>query len=262
MTSRLCAVVELHALLEAVGNGALAASGGLGEGSRATEGAGTSTVADTDDADVGGHADLAVAGHTSGHLDLDGEVGVGGEGQTLDAEARDVSGDLSALESLLLGAAGGAVDIGGHGTGAILVDLAEGHGDGAVVGAGGHALGGTHTSSGGDAGLGGTVLLVALVLATAAEEAGETLASVELGALHVGNVVLDTGAGCGSVVLGGGSTTHEVVDHHGGVNGAVALSAAKRADLTRGDLAVTDNGSVGLGAAAVGRAVTGSSISD
>ena len=73
-----------------------------------------------------------------GHLnlvseDLEGEVGVGRGGDTGEAEAGDIGGDLGGLEGADLGAAGGGVHHGGQGARAVLVDLVEGHGDGAVV---------------------------------------------------------------------------------------------------------------------------------
>jgi hypothetical protein len=72
------AAVDLLALLDAVGDGALAGGGGLGEGGAASEGPGGGSVADTHDADVVDTGDGGVARHALGHLDLDGEVGVGG----------------------------------------------------------------------------------------------------------------------------------------------------------------------------------------
>lgn len=112
-----------HALLQAVSNGSLAGSGGLGEGTRATEGSGTSTVADADDADIVGAADTTVAGHSLGHLDLHGEVGVGGKGQTAEADSGDILGNLSGLEGSCVCAARGAVDVGCEGASAVLVNL-------------------------------------------------------------------------------------------------------------------------------------------
>lgn len=116
-------VANLHALLEAVSNGPLARRGVLGERYRATKGTGRSAVAHASHAHVGDTGNCGVAGHAGGHLDLHGEFGGGCKRDTLDTETGDVLCDLSLLESRLLGSAGGAVDISGEGTSAILVDL-------------------------------------------------------------------------------------------------------------------------------------------
>lgn len=104
--ARISLAVEFHALLEAVGDGALASSLGLSEGSRAAKGTGSSTVGNADNADVLGTTCLAVAGHASGHLDLEGEVGVCFQGETADAEARNILGDFGVLEGTGIGTAG------------------------------------------------------------------------------------------------------------------------------------------------------------
>lgn len=119
----LVAARDLHALLKAVGNGSLAAGGGLGESSRATEGAGTGTVTDTDDADVVSSANGGVAGLARGHLDSERELGVGGQRQTLDTKARNVLGDVGLLEGSVVSATGGTVNLSSQWTSAILVDL-------------------------------------------------------------------------------------------------------------------------------------------
>lgn len=116
-------VVEVEALLEAVGNGSLACGRALGEGSGATEGAGRSTVAETNDANVLGSTNLAVAGHALRHLDLDGVVGVGGNGQACDAQSGHVLGDLGVLEGLCVRATRRRVDGGRERTSTVLVDL-------------------------------------------------------------------------------------------------------------------------------------------
>lgn len=115
--------VDLETLAEPIGNGAFASSGALGEGGGATEGAGSSTVANTDDADVFGTADLALASHALGHLDLDGELGVGGQGKAPNTQSGNILGDLGVLEGFGVGAARGSINGGGKRTSAVLVDL-------------------------------------------------------------------------------------------------------------------------------------------
>lgn len=117
------ATVELHALLEAVGDGALACSSCLSESSRASERSSGSAVSDTHDTDVVGTADRSIARHACGHLDRQREVRVGGKRQTLDTQAGNVLRDLCSLESVGIGATGSAIDICGKGTGTVLVDL-------------------------------------------------------------------------------------------------------------------------------------------
>lgn len=257
----------LHLL--AVLQSPLAGGGGLGECDGTAEGAGGRVVAQAHDADVGGGADGGVAGGAGGHLHLDGEVGGGGGRDTGD-EAGHVLGDLGLLEGGHVGAARGAVDHGLEGTGAVLVDLAEGHVDGAVLVGGGHARAGSGAGHGLDHGLWGAGALLALgvgTAATASEEAGEELAD-PVGALGGGRgaaqVVLLPDTRAGTVGRGHGDVhvSHEDLDHHGRVNGAVALGLAQGADGARADLAVTDDGGVGLRAAAVGGAVTGCAIGD
>lgn len=116
-------VANFHALLEPVGNSPLACSCGLGEGNGATEGASSSAISYTGNADIVDTGDSGVAGHASGHLDLHVEFGAGGERKALNTEAGNVLGNCSRLERRLLRATGGAIDIGSEGTSAILVDL-------------------------------------------------------------------------------------------------------------------------------------------
>jgi hypothetical protein len=115
--------VDFHALLQAVGNGTLTSSRALREGSRAAKGTGGSTVAHTDNADVLGATNLAVAGHALGHLDLYGEVGVGREGETAEAKARDVLCYSSGLEGVGACTAGRGIYGGGKRSSTVLVDL-------------------------------------------------------------------------------------------------------------------------------------------
>jgi hypothetical protein len=76
------------------------------------------------------------------------------------------------------------------------------------------------------------------------------------------DVVLDPHRRIGAVVAGRCAVTHEVGDHGGGVDGAVALRATQGADGASADFAVADDGSVGLGAAAIRGAVTRGAVGD
>lgn len=117
--------IDLHALSETVSDSTLAALLALSEGSTATEGTSKSLVTHTNNADVLNTGKLTIAGHAFGHLDLHGVVGVGRDGKTRDTRSRDVVDDLGSLEGLVIGATGGAVNGGSHGTSTILVDLGK-----------------------------------------------------------------------------------------------------------------------------------------
>lgn len=264
--SRLGAVVQGHALAQPVCDGALAGGSGLGEGSAATEGAGSSTVADADNADVLDAGDSSLASCTGGHLDLKRELGSGGKAQTLDTKAWNVLDDLGFLESIGLGATRGAINIGGHGAGAILVNLAECHLDDAVgadcrqTGAGTLAHAGLYAGLRASQDLGATAacettttealeevanladdkvarhgrnIFGLLILdgdkfATAGgRKPGSALGSSTLPRSDVGrDVVLLTDTGG---VAGRCCThAHEVLDHNRGVDGTTTLGAAER----------------------------------
>jgi hypothetical protein len=267
------AVVQFHALLQAVGDGALAGSGALGKGGRATEGTGRGAVADADNADVVDAGDGGIAGHTLGHLDFEREVGVGGQGEALHTEPRDVLCDFSGLERVGLRATRGAVDCGLQRTGTVLVDLAVCHCDGAVIGAGGETLGRAEAGGRGDVGLRWTAGLgpaaayqpgnAGGAACTAAKEVGE-LAGDPVAALGVvlGDVVFLSDAGGCAGVGRGCASAHEGGNHGLGFDGPVTLGSAEGSDFAGGDLPVTDNGCVGLGAASVGGAVSRGTIGD
>ncbi|KAG8424436.1 hypothetical protein J3459_002588 [Metarhizium acridum] len=114
---------DFHTLLKAVSNGSRTSSLGLGEGGRATKGAGSGAVLNTNDTDVVSTADFAFAGHALGHLDLEREVGVSGEGETADSKAGDVLGDFGVLEGAGILATRRGIYGGTEGTGSVLVDL-------------------------------------------------------------------------------------------------------------------------------------------
>lgn len=286
--------VQLHALLEAVGNSALPASSALSEGNRATKGTSSGAVADAHDTDVGSASNGSIASHASGHLNLHLEVGVGRERETLDTKARNVLSDGGGLHSRLVGSTRCAVNIRSERTSAVLVDLAKGHCDGTIIGTGGKTGGRSSTSCSCNASLRRTVALCASTAAT--KEASETsrsavsaLASTKESAKQLTllasscwllDVVLNTNtSGCSVVGRGSSAGAHESSDHDRCVNRAVALSAAERSSLSAGNVTVTDDGSVCLGTAAadilsvwdfdatlkghsLGRAVTGSAVLD
>ena len=288
---------QSHALLEAIGDGALAGSGSLGESCRATKGTGGSTVPDANNADVVGTADRGVAGHVWRHLNSHGEVGVGGQRKTLDTEAGNILCHLRILESIGVSPSGSAIDGGLKRAGAILVDLrdsqsaragedtsvetylAEDHADLTGVRSSGQTVGTPEAGSVGHHGLWTPVVLItttteestkaATTPGTAAEEVSDlTLAcgSALTGTvLNFGDVILHTDRPVASVVGRDGSgavAAHEVGNHDRGVNGAVALSAAERSRPSTAHIAVAYDGCVGLRAAAVGGAVTRSTIGD
>lgn len=276
--------VDLHALLQAILNGALPGGGRLGKGSRAAKGPGGGAVSHADDADVVGAADARVARHSLGHLDLDVEVGVCGQRQAAEADTGHVLRDFSRLESCSVGAARRAVDVGRQRTGAVLVDLSVLERDDTVVRGSGQTRRGAVARRRGDADLFRFFrldpLAIGFVPAAAeqpAEEApelaslhavcrgpavvGTTTSATNLLADVVGDVVLLAGAG--AVVHGDlGTAAHEAADEDGRVDGPVALGASQGADLAAGDLAVPDDGRIGLGTAAVAGAVAGSPVGD
>ena len=130
---------------------------------------------------------------------------------------------------------------------------------------------GAGTSSGLDVCLGGDVTFFPTVTATttATKETPESVEKLP-GTFAKGNspflvpsrsvqstqVVFDSDRRVGPLVGGGRNRStaqaHEVADHGGGVDGAVALGAAEGADFAAADLAIADDGCVGLRAAAVG----------
>lgn len=117
------AAVNLHSLSQAVRNGALASCLALSESCGSAKGTGSSAVLNTNNADVLSILHFTLASHTLRHLDLEGEVGVGSEGKTLNTKAGNVLGDLSVLESASIFAPRLGVDSGGQRTSTILVDL-------------------------------------------------------------------------------------------------------------------------------------------
>jgi hypothetical protein len=116
-------IANLHALLELVGDGTLPRSCALSKGDRSTERPSCSAIAYAHDANIRGAGNRSVASHTSGHLDLHLELGVGCQRDTLHTEAGNVLCDCRRLHSSLIGSARCSVDIGLERTSAILIDL-------------------------------------------------------------------------------------------------------------------------------------------
>ena len=173
--------------------------------------------------------------HASWHLDLDWEVSGLGSGETTEANAGHVLGDLGILECGWVSATGGGVNLSGQWASTVLVDLVEGHGDGAIVGAGWEALGGLLASAGATRGL-------ALSIATAEESSELTL------------VV----AGCGCR----GARAHKGGDGLGSIDWSSTGGATKSAGLASTYLPGADDGGVLLGAALWRWGVTRNTISN
>lgn len=254
-TSRNLLLLSLEAtsetlLGEVVLNSPLLGSGALGEGSGATEGTSQCAVLHADNADVAGATNGAGAGHASGHLDGDGEVHGLGSGETANAKAGDVLGDLSGLEGSGVGATGGRVNVGGERTGTVLVDLVEGHLDGSVILSGGETGGSSHTGGGLDGGLLGAGGGLDATIGTSGTD--------KVGAAGEGSLVDLTGSNDLRGVSGG--AVHEGADHGRGIDWTTTVGAAKSGSLGGSELPVADDGGIGLRTAGGGRAVTRSAI--
>jgi hypothetical protein len=233
------------AAAEVVLNGALLGALRLGEGSRAAEGAGKGRVLKADDADVVGTADGGRAGHASGHLDLDGEVGGGDGRETAEADARNVLRHLGVLERGGISTARCAVDGGLEWTGTVLVDLVEGHGDGSVIRAGWETGARARASSSRDTRLRGALCGLA---------AAGTLHG--LAGLPVASLLGAGGARSGR------ATSHERGDGRGSIYRPAALGPAESAGPVGAELSLPDDGSISFGTAGWGCAVTGSAVDD
>ena len=180
-----------------------------------------------------------------------------------------------------------------------LTYLAVGHGDGTIIGTGRKTLSGTNSSAGSNARLRGAIALITTptkeaadsssAIAATSQAAKKTTESAALAVLAgasqvinkaaenttelaplvplplvdvVGDVILDADGLAGAIVPWGGALAHEVANHSFGRDGAVALGTTKGATFAGVNLAVSDDGGVGLGATAVGAAVTRGTISD
>ena len=268
------------ALAEVVLNSALLSDSALGEGCGATERTSEGRVLHADDADVAGTTGGTLAGHTSWHLDLDGEVHDGSGRETSNTDTGDVLGDSGVLEGGRVSSTGGSVDLSGQGTGTVLVDLVEGHGDGAVIGSGGKTRGRSSACGSGNTLLSSSLgSLGACSSSTASGTSSASSAtgkSVEKTTLVVGSrTSTSSSASTGSSTSTSGSTStsssagssatgtssHEHGDSSTSVNSTATLSASKSRSLAT-HLAGTDDGSISLRAAEGRGAVTGSTILD
>jgi len=82
------------------------------------------------------------------------------------------------------------------------------------------------------------------------------------GSTDPAQVVLNSRRRVGTIVGRCRGPAHEVRNHGGGVDGAVALCSAQGANLAAPDLTVTNDGRVGLRAASIAGAVTRCTIGD
>ena len=123
-------------LPQVVLDSSLLSSGTLRECNTASKRTGKRTILQSRDAHIAGSAYCTRTGSSSGHLDLDGEVSSGDGRETANTNSWNVLCDLRVLEGTGVGATGCAVDLGGEGTGTVLIDLVERHGDSTIVCAG------------------------------------------------------------------------------------------------------------------------------
>lgn len=155
------------------------------------------------------------------------------------------------------------------------------HADNTAVVTGGQALSRSRAGCISDHALLGKVVLGTTTTSQASETSGTAAAAAtteettkELAELALALVVTLSGArrqtgevvlgarGAGSAVVGGRrvGTAHVAGNDGVGVNGTVALGAAKSGGTATAHVAVADDGGVGLGAAAVGGAVSGRAV--
>jgi hypothetical protein len=190
---------------------------------------------------------------------LDGEVHGGGGRQTTDADAGDVLGNGRLLEGSGVGSAGGGVDHGGQGAGAVLVDLVEGHGDGAIVAGGGETRRGTRASCGSDTSFLGALCGLGSSSAGAASSSSTGTAGTTTGK-SVEEATLGT-SGSTRSTSSAASTAHEGRDGSSSVDGTATLGTAKSGSLTT-HLLGADDGSIGLRTGEGVARVTGSTVDD
>lgn len=280
---------NLHPLLKTIFNSPLPGRLGLGKGGRSSKWTSRRVVPHTDDTNIVRSADGGIAGHARRHLDGQGEVSVGGKTESSDETGKILS-DLGGLESVGVGAARCAIDDSFDGAGAVLVDLkwlelvltllfCEGEaraylshdqGDLSAVRASRQTALSTSTSRVTHDRL-SRKLILRTTVATAEtatttkqpiKESRKLTLALIASLLNRGDIILYTNRVLRPIVGRSGADAHEILDHDGGINGAVALGAAEGTDFAALDLAITDDGGVGLGAAAVGAAVARSSVGD
>lgn len=115
------AAANLHALLETIGNGTLAALLALRESGTAAKRTSTGGIAHTNNAHAFDAGNLSITCHARGHLDLDGVISIRYRANT--GRAGDVTNDGCRLERAGIRAAGSAVDGSIERAGAIFIDL-------------------------------------------------------------------------------------------------------------------------------------------
>lgn len=145
---------------------------------------------------------------------LDGEVHGGGGRETANANARHVLDDGGLLEGCGVSAAGARVDGGSQGAGAVLVDLVEGHADGAIISGGWETRGSASARGGGDTLFNGALGRLG------------TRGSSSLGSALSEKLTLG-GSGASST-SSTGSSAHELSDSSGGTDGPTTLGLAQR----------------------------------
>lgn len=286
---------NLHALLQAICKRTLPRHGILRKRSRTTKRTGRGAIPDAYNAHVRGAADGAVARHTRRHLDLQGEIRLGREREPAHAQAGNILDDVGILEGVGVGAARRAVDGGRQGSRAVLVDLAVDEAHDAVVVGGRETLGAALARGVGDHALRAGAGLVAVAAAagetaektaeaaaaatacsatlfiTTAEKTTEQLIELALAVLvalvagggstgEVGEVVFLADGARGAIVCRGGlAAAHEASNVDGCIDGTGALGLAER---VLAEVAVADDGRVGLRATAIGGAITRCPVSD
>lgn len=189
---------------------------------------------------------------------LDGEVHRGGGGKTTDTDSGDVLGDSGLLEGSGVSSTRGRIDGSSQGTSTVLVDLVEGHGDGAVIGSGRKTRGSTLASSGGDTSLRGTLGGLGAGSATSSSTTGLATSTASEG---IEKATLGGSGALGSTASGGSTGTHEGSDSRGSINGTSTLSTAKSGGLAA-HLLGADDGGIGLRAGEGVARVTRSSVDD
>lgn len=237
------------ALAEVELDGALLGGGALGEDGGAAERAGQGGVVEANDADIVGAADGTLARHALGHLDSDREVHDLGGREPAEAEAGDVGLDRGLLEGADVLAARGRIDSCRQRSGTVLVHLVECHHDGAVIRRRGQAARRGHAGRGLDARLEGSLgRLDAAVTGTDGKlGVAGAVVFVELASALDGRRV----AAC---------AVHEHGHHLGGVDGSALLRPPKSRGTLGAELALANDGSIRLRAAARGRAITRSAV--
>ena len=291
----------LSPLLHPVRDGPLPGPSALCESSAATKRPSSGPVADADDANIVHASNGRIASHTSRHLHLEREVLVGRQAQPLKPHTRNILCHLGSLERRRVRTTGRPINGSSKGAGPILVNLClppqsvtdsptnrgnqpkpgstqthlvKRHCDSPIIrtrwqpGASTLASRSSNSALSLDRAGGATTAKQALksLQELPGNEPESSLPLLRLSlaprATQSTDVILDADPRVRRVHLGRGTGAHEVGDHRGRVDGAVALGATQRADSAGPDLPVADDGCVGLRAAAVAGAVAGGAVGD